>query len=397
MPWMETCLMEQRTRFVFEAQKAQLSISELCRQYGVSRKTGYKWLGRYGRDGLAGLSERSRAPLHTPHAMSEAVMASILALRKKHPTWGPKKLRARLAMLEPQTHWPAISSIGDLLAREGLVHRRRRRNRVPGVTRPFAPCRQANDLWCMDFKGWFLTGDGEKCEPFTLIDGSSRFLLRCQAVKRNDVHTVWPLLRACFYEFGLPMAIRSDNGPPFASVAAGRLSPLAVKLIKAGVLPDHIDPASPAQNGRLERLHRTLKQDTINPPARNRAAQNRRFQRFCKIYNQQRPHEALDMDVPQNRFRASLRRWSGRLRSPEYGADVIVRRVRSNGEIKWNGTLIYISCTLAGEPISLDEAEHGLWTLRFGPVLLGTINSKNLFCKPAPRKRDYRLQNKEQS
>ncbi|MBL4854362.1 MAG: transposase [Robiginitomaculum sp.] len=242
-----------------------------------------------------------------------------------------------------------------------------------------------------------VTGDGKKCEPFTLIDGASRYLLRCQAVMRTDVETVWPVLNACFYEFGLPLAIRSDNGPPFASVAAGRLSPLAVRLVKAGVLPDHIDPASPAQNGRLERLHRTLKQDTIQPAARSRTAQNRRFQHFTKVYNHQRPHEALAMNVPASHYQASVRTWSGRLRSPEYGQDVIVRRVRCNGEIKWNGQLLYISQTLAGEPISIDEQEHGIWTLRFGPVLLGTINTKNQFCKPPPRRRGGGLQNKEQS
>jgi len=397
MPWKETCAMEERFQFVLAYEVGDHAMSELCRQYEISRKTGYKWLERYRNDGISGLEDRSKAPHRCPHAIDEVVASEILKLRRIHPTWGPKKLRARLARLHRTRDWPAASTIGDLLAREGLVHRRRRRHRVPGLSEPFAACKAANDVWCMDFKGWFVTGDGARCEPFTLADAASRYLLRLQAVRSKDSHSIWPLLEAAFREFGLPGAIRSDNGPPFASVAAGRLSPLAVCLIKAGVLPDHIDPASPEQNGRLERLHRTLKEDTAMPPARSRAAQSRRFRAFQRVYNEDRPHEALNMDVPADHYQPSPRSYRGRLKSPEYEAGIEIRKVRRTGEIKWRGSTVYISQTLAGEPVGIEETDDGCWSVHFGPVHLGWLDAQSAFCKPPPRRRGDGLQKREQN
>jgi putative transposase len=228
-------------------------------------------------------------------------------------------------------------------------------------------------VWCIDFKGWFLTDDGARCEPLTLTDAYSRYLLRCQVMARTDGDHVWPIVAAAFREFGLPHTLRSDNGPPFASRGPGGLSKLSVKVIKAGVIPERIAPGKPQQNGRLERLHLTLLQDTANPPARSLRQQIDRFKVFQRLYNEERPHEALGNDTPADHFAASLRRWDGVLREPEYHADDTIRRVRSNGEIKWQGNTIYISTALVGEPIGLREDANGTWAALFGPIPLGVI------------------------
>ncbi len=387
MPWKETCIMEQRVKFVIDYEESEESVSELCRWYGISRKTGHKWLARYRGSGIDGLGDRSRAPHHCPHAMAVVIEDAVLAVKRRHPSWGPRKVRAWLMRHDAERAWPAASTIGDLFRRRGLVVARRRRHRVPPRTAPFAACGAAKDVWCADFKGWFRTGDGRRCEPFTLSDAHSRYLLRCQAVPCIDVDHVWPLIEAAFREFGLPGALRSDNGPPFASVAAGGLSRLSVKLIKAGVVPERIDPGKPQQNGRHERLHGTLKAETATPPAASLRAQARRFDAFRRVYNEERPHEALEMDVPNDHYTPSPRGYSGRLESPHYADDHEVRRVRHNGEIKWCNGYIYISQTLAGEPVGLVESGDAMWTVSFGPIVLGTIGREAKLKRPGPGSR----------
>jgi putative transposase len=244
MGWRETCAVDERMRFVVAVEVQEVAFAAVCRRFGVSRKTGYKWLARYRSEGVVGLGDRSRAPLRHPHAMTDAIGEACLAVRRRHPSWGPAKVRAWLERGAPETAWPAASSIGSLFDREGLTVRRRLRRRVPPSSAPFAACGGANDLWCIDFKGWFLTGDGTHCEPLTLSDAYSRYLLRCQAMGRNDDDHVWPVVAAAFREFGLPKALRSDNGPPFASCGAGGLSKLSVKVIKAGGGPSGLRPAS---------------------------------------------------------------------------------------------------------------------------------------------------------
>jgi putative transposase len=250
---------------------------------------------------------------------------------------------------------------------------------------PFRQCMMANDIWCMDFKGWFVTGDGKRCEPMTLSDAYSRYLLRCQALARNDGDHVWPVLDAAFREFGLPLRLRSDNGSPFASTGAGGLSQLSVKVIKAGVLPERIKPGKPQQNGRLERFHLTLQQDTASPPAKTLRAQLERLRSYQRIYNQERPHQALGNEVPAARYAASPRRFDGILREPEYCADHEVRRVRHSGEIKWQGDMVYINTALAGEPIGLIETGDGGWSVCYGPIDLGLIaHGDNRLRRPKP-------------
>jgi len=370
---METCAVEERMRFVMTVEEEEEAFAALCRRFGVSRKTGYKWLERYRAGGVADLIDRSRAPVHHPQALTEQIAERCVAVRRAHPSWGPLKVRGWLERRTPRTQWPATSTIGALFDREGLTVKRRLRRRSPPSSAPFAHCGAANDVWCTDFKGWFLTGDGGRCEPLTLSDAYSRYLLRCQAMARTDTDHVWPVLYAAFREFGLPQRLRSDNGSPFASCGAGGLSQLSVKVIKAGVVPERIAPGKPQQNGRLERLHLTLLQDTANPPARSLREQIERLRRFQRVYNDERPHQALGNDTPAEHYAVSPRRFDGVLREPSYGGDHTVRRVRHNGEIRWQGSTIYLSAALIGEPVGLIENNDGGWTVCYGPIVLGII------------------------
>jgi putative transposase len=372
MGWRETCAVDERMRFVMAVESKEEAFAAVCRRFEVSRRVGYKWLGRYEAEGVAGLLDRSRAPLNHPQATADAILERCLAVRRAHPSWGPVKVRAYLERREAGTDWPSASTIGALFDREGLTVKRRLRRRSPPSSAPFGQCKGANDVWCMDFKGWFLTGDGAHCAPFTLSDAHSRYLLRCQALCRSDEAHVWPVLDAAFREFGLPKALRSDNGPPFASTGAGGLSRLSVKVIKAGVSRERIAPGKPQQNGRLERLHLTLLKDTATPPAPSLREQLNRFKAFRRVYNEERPHAALGNDTPFDHYAASRRVWDGVLREPEYGLDHQVRRVRHNGEIKWQGQTIFISGALTGEPVGLVEGADG-WTVSFGPLVLGMI------------------------
>ena len=373
MGWMETCAVDERMRFVMAVEQWDEAFSMVCRRFGVSRKTGYKWLARYREGGVEGLRDRSRAPLHHPQAVPEAIAERCLALRRAHPTWGPVKVRGRLERRFPRTTWPAVSTIGALFDREGLTVKRRLRRRSPPSSAPFAHCGAANDVWCIDFKGWFVTGDGGRCEPLTLCDAHSRYLLRCQAMARLDTEHVWPVLDAAFREFGLPHRLRSDNGAPFASRGAGGLSRLSVKVIKAGVVPERIAPGKPQQNGRLERLHLTLLQDTASPPAESLREQLARLRSFQHLYNEERPHQALGNDTPAAHYAASPRRFDGVLRQPSYSADHEVRYVRHNGEIRWRGETIYINQALVGEPVGLIQDDDGDWIVSYGPISLGVI------------------------
>jgi putative transposase len=388
MGWMETCAVEERMRFVMAIMEREEAFAAVCRQFGVSRKTGYKWLERYLEDGFEGLLDRSRAPLHHPQAMTREIAERCLEVRRGHPTWGPVKVRAWLERRVPQTEWPAASTIGSLFDREGLTIKRRVRRRGPPSSVPFAHCGAANDVWCIDFKGWFLTGDGTHCEPLTLSDAYSRYLLRCQAMTRLDTDHVWPVLDAAFREFGLPWRLRSDNGSPFASRGAGGLSKLSVKVIKAGVVPERIAPGKPQQNGRLERLHLTLLQDTADPPARSLREQLKRLRSFQRLYNEERPHQALGNDTPAEHYAVSPRRFDGVLREPNYSADHEVRYVRHNGEIRWRGDTIYISEALIGEPVGLLENQDGSSTVCYGPITLGVIaHDGDRLRKPKRRRR----------
>jgi transposase InsO family protein len=383
MPWKETVAMKERFSFIARYRSGLFKVTQLCKEFGISRKTAYKWIGRYAAEGPTGLEDRSHAPHSTPHKTSPRIAERLVQFRRKHRTWGPRKVRFRLMDLEPQVKWPAASTIGDLYTAHNLtVPRKRKRRTPPGV--PILKCEQPNDVWTVDFKGWFRTRDGERCDPLTLQDAHSRYLLRCRALPKIDGRQVWRVFDEAFREFGLPLRMRSDNGAPFASTAAGGLSALAVKLIKAGVMPERIEPGKPQQNGRHERFHLTLQQDTASPPAGNRAAQQRAFDAFRRMYNTERPHEALHNTTPASHYVESPRIYDGYLREPEYPAHFKRRRVRSAGDIRWKGELIFISCVLYGEAVGCEEVDNDTWCLYYGPVKLGILDHRGRLVRSSP-------------
>ena len=388
MPWKETWTMEERMRFVIAARAEGAVMSRECARSGISRETGYKWLARYAAEGVEGLKDRSRAPHHHGRAHGEDLLADILALRERYG-WGAKKLRYKLGELRPAVTLPSASTIGDWLAKQGLTSKRRRRAKCPSCPQPFAATHGPNAVWTVDFKGWFRTGDGSRCDPLTLSDTWSRYLLRCQTVGRPDHGHVRPVLEEAFCEFGLPLAIRSDNGPPFASTAAGGLSALSLWWLKLGIEPQRIEPAKPQQNGRHERMHRTIKHDTAKPPASTLALQQARFDAFRRIFNEERPHEALNFQYPASLYQPSARRYPCDLSEPVYGEDCVVRRVRSNGEIKWDGELVFVSQVLVGEPVGISRSAGGEWRVRYAAVELGFIDvdQRRLNRQPHPRNR----------
>ena len=384
MPWQGVCPMELRMRLVNALLADEDSMTALCEEYGVSRKTGYKWLNRFRAQGPAGLAERSRAPHVVPWAITQAQAEAIVSLRRQHPSWGPKKLRAKLLRRAPEQHWPALSTIGDLLQRAGLSQRRKRRRRVTATLGGVPPIIAPNEVWCVDFKGWFRTGDGAACYPLTVTDAFSRYLLCCRAVA-PDHAGCRPAFERLFREYCLPQVLLSDNGPPFASLAASGLSRLSVWWIKLGIMPVRILPGKPQQNGRHERMHKTLKAETAQPPAASLVAQQRRFDQFRAQFNHERPHEALGQAVPAEVYRPSLRPYPARLEDPAYTSDFELRRVRSNGEIKWQGELIFIAQPLAGEVIGLREDDDGNAEVYFGPMPLGNIDGITLKFEPCAR------------
>jgi putative transposase len=391
MGWKEACVEEEKLRFIADRLRGDVSMTELCGRYGVSREAGYELMRRYEAEGAMCVQARSRAPHVQAGATGEELVAALLCLREQRPHWGPKKLRAYLERQEPERRWPAASTIGDLLKRHGLVRGRRRRRSPLPQTRPFETVTRPNDLWCIDFKGWFRTGDGHRCDPLTITDADSRYLLACRIVPPTH-EGVFPVTERLFKEHGLPRTIRSDNGPPFGSTGAGGLSRLAVHWLKLGIGIERIVPGKPQQNGRHERMHGTLKAETARPPAADRTAQQKRFDRFRIDFNEQRPHEALGQATPASRWQPSRRPYPARIEPPDYDANHAVRRVRQNGEIKWGGGLIFVSEVLAGEPVGLAETETGEVIVRYASVDLGLINRAGTkmrrFTAPRPGRRE---------
>jgi len=375
VPWKSASPEPEQIRFIQRWERGGETFLDLCQGFGISRKTGYKRVQRFQAWGLDGLGDLSRAPHRHPNRTERAVAERLIMARQAHPTWGPKKLVAWLKAREPWVSWPAPSTAGDLLDRAGLVQRRKRRRRTAPWSQPFASAEQANDLWCIDFKGWFRTGNGVRVNPLTVADAASRYLLVCHGLRQPRGAPVRRVLERAFQEYGLPRAIRTDNGSPFASVGLGGLSALAVWWVKLGILPERIEPGHPEQNGRLERLHRTLKAETANPPQSTWQSQQRAFQTFRSSYNQERPHEALGQQPPARQYQPSVRPYPKRVDSPEYEAGMTVRRVRTNGEIKWNGGRVYLSEALCGEPVGLMPQDDRYWTIHFGRLQIGLLDS----------------------
>jgi len=395
LPWKETKPMEERMKFITMYLADEWSISELCRYFGISRKTGYKWIERYDTVGIDGLKDRSRAPFNHPNAVSPEVEQAIVDLRRRKPKRGPKKLHTLLHSRCPEVRWPSVSTIGEIIKRHGLVVSRRRSRKSPPYEQPFAGCESPNSVWSADFKGWFTTQDGWRCDPLTISDNYSRYLIRCQLVTSLDYNAVRPLFEASFREWGLPDAIRTDNGPPFASTTVGGLSRLSIWWIKLGIMPERIVPGKPQQNGRHERMHRTMKDEAISPPKATWKQQQRAFDRFRHEYNYERPHESLDQKTPAKVHKPSARSYPLLIPEMTYPDSMTIRQVKSQGDISWKGKHIYLSETLAGEPVGLKQAREDLWDIYFGPIRLAQLDTgkKQLIHLPR-KKRITRKQNK---
>ncbi|QQS13135.1 MAG: transposase [Rhodospirillales bacterium] len=384
MPFGKTCAMEQRILMLRKHDSGVFDVSALCRRYGVSRDTFYLWLGRRSEGGEDWFKDRSHAPSRHPGATPSGQVAAVVELRRKYPHFGPKKLLALLEAGRPRTPWPAASTIGDILKRAGLVEasRRRRRPVEPGRLPPPAAL-EPNAEWSVDFKGWFRTRDGRRCDPLTVVDGATRYVLAARVMEPRHA-AVRAALERLFEECGLPEAVRSDNGPPFGSSGAGGLSRLSAWLLRLGVEPRHIRPASPQENGRHERMHREMKARAASPPMATLARQQVRFEAFRRQYNEERPHEALDQRTPASLWRPSPRLYRGPPADPWYDADHEVRRVRREGDIKWRGAGIFIAQALAGELVGVRPCEPGRHVVRFCTRDLGVIDPARGFLRFAP-------------
>jgi transposase InsO family protein len=360
-------------------------MAELCRAYQISRQTGYECVERFQQEGWKGLAEHSRAPQQHPNQTPANLEKKILELRYAYPRWGARKLRGHLVEDHPDIAWPAASTIGQLLHREGLAVPRKQRRRAPPYTQPFQSVQQPNDLWCADFKGWFRSRDGERIDPLTMTDACSRYLLRCQAVDAANFEQVQGVYTAAFREYGMPMTIRTDNGAPFASRAIAGLSRLSVWLLKLGIMPERIQAGHPEQNGRHERMHRTLKAETAQPPEANRRAQQRRFDEFRREYNEVRPHEALGQKTPSSKYYVSPRVFPERVPEPEYPG-MKVRRVQQHGEFYWKHQSVFLTETLYGESIGLEAIDDRYWLVHFAALPIACFDGHELKAYPLPKK-----------
>ena len=376
MPWRELEPMEQRLELIREYESGLVTMSELVARYGVSRKTAYKWLERYDRGGIRGLADRSRRPHQSPRAMPPDVVEAVVALRRRHPRWGPKKLLRVLRRRHPAVIWPQRSTVCAWLQAHGLVTPRRRPSPLSAAARtPLQPATAPNDLWTTDFKGEFRTGDGLYCYPLTLRDAFSRFVLRCDALTGRTAVSTRRRFERAFADYGLPARIRSDNGAPFASPGLGGLSQLSVWWMRLGIIPERIAPGHPEQNGSHEQFHGVLKAHTTRPPAATASAQQRRFVAFCAEYNHERPHEALHDDTPAEHYQPSSRALPRRLPPLEYPGHAEVRRVDQNGYVSWRRPL-FVATALADHPVAFEEIDDGLWTVTFASVVLGRFDER---------------------
>ncbi|MGH6992551.1 MAG: integrase core domain-containing protein [Caulobacteraceae bacterium] len=366
--------MDQRVAFIGDCLSGSWTMSELCERYEISRKTGYKWLERYRLEGAAGLAERSKAPLAHGRSTPEPLVEAIVGLRRERPSWGPRKIIAKLRAGQPGAPWPVASTAGEILKRAGLVSGRRLRRRGPPRLYELTAPQYANHVWAVDHKGWVRLLDGSRAEPLTMTDGFSRYLISLTATASTAHAEARPLFEQAFEEHGLPEVIRSDNGAPFASTGVSGLTALSAWWIKLGIRHEKIDPGHPQQNGRHERFHLTLL-EAMRPAEPNRTAQERRFAAFAHDYNHERPHEALGQRAPASLYQPSPRPMPTHPPEPDYPAEAAVRRVRSNGEIKWRGELIHVCSALGGEAVAVEETDDGQWRVRYFATPLGIIDT----------------------
>jgi transposase InsO family protein len=390
MSWKTTNSKQEREAFITDFGSGDYGVSDLARRYGVSRKTAYKWIERYEAEGWSGLEERSRAPQNHPTAVSEEMEAMVLTLKARWPKWGAPKLLVKLRAQVGAEACPSESSLSRILQRHGLVRPQgRRRARAQGTA--LQEFTGSNAIWCADFKGWFKTRDGTVCTPLTITDGFSRYLLRCQGLSEGTGGVVVkPIFETVMREYGMPEAIRTDNGTPFASVGLGGLTDLSIWWLRLGIRLERSRPGCPQDNGRHERMHRTLKAETAQPPQANIGAQQRVFDAFRREYNEERPHEALGGLTPSQIYAPSPRDLPERLPEIVYAAHWETRQVRLSGQIKWKGQDVQVTKALAGERIGLEPVTDGVWMAHFATHALGIFDERRGRIEPLRRDRSQR-------
>lgn len=376
MPWKKTDQMNERVKFIAKYLEGDRSFSELCDRFKISRKTGYKWVNRYDNGGVKALLDKSKRPLNHPQAVDAAMVEKIVRARKRHPRWGPKKLVVVIKRAEPKLILPSVSTVGEILKRNNLIKPRGRRRYSSPYKNDLRTFDEPNAIWAADFKGHFPVG-GKRCYPLTITDGFSRYIIRCKLLPRPLHAPVQKAFEQAFREFGMPTAIRTDNGAPFSTLAPGGLSRLSVWWIKLGIIPERIKPGRPDQNGRHERMHAVLKAETAKPPKTSFRAQQNAFDKFRLEYNTVRPHEALKMDVPKNLFTLSLREFPNRLPDIEYPSHFRVEKAYPNGVVSLGSTQWYISGCLKDEFIGLEEIDDDIYKVYFGSVALGILDGQN--------------------
>ena len=382
MPWIEVNPMDQKILFVADWLRGVSSVSDLCDVYNISRKTGYKWLKRYDQSGINGLHEASRKPHQSPQQTPYPIRQAILDLRTcGGMILGPKKIQALLKKRFPNERPPSKTTIYNILHAEGVVPKRRRKQRVAPFPKPFAPDEGVNDVWSADFKGQFRLKNGKYCYPLTVMDHHSRYLLCCRGMAGPRFKETQAAFKWLFKKYGLPQRIRTDNGVPFASKAVGGLSRLSIWWITLGILPERIDPGKPQQNGRHERMHRTLKQAAICPPKQSFRSQQKQLDLFRESYNCVRPHEALDQQLPDSCYQPSERTYTARPEALVYPEYLVVRRVQSNGTLSIRGNMVYVTHLLKGYEVGLNEIEQGVWDVYFRPIRLGRFDEREVLHK----------------
>jgi transposase InsO family protein len=372
MPWRRTEPMDERVHFISDYLKGKYDVSTLCEAYGISRKTGYKWIKRYNESGVDGLQEHSRRPHNSPYKTPLRIKKEIIRLRKQYG-WGPKKLLKIIATNHPGWDLPGKSTVCDLLKKEGFIKKRRARRKIPPMQLPFGPANEPNSVWSADFKGQFRINNGTYCYPLTITDSYSRYLIECRALTGTGHNGVKAAFRSVFEKYGIPQRIRTDNGVPFASISASGLSELSLWWIRLGIYPERIDAGKPYQNGRHERMHRDLKDKTVKPPAASMKAQQERFDNFQKEYNEVRPHESLDFETPYSLYTLSNRHMPKKLVAFQYPEHYEVRPVQHNGMIYWRNGYVYTGYLLKGQYMGLEEIDDGIWGVYLGGFLLGRL------------------------
>ncbi|OGQ46492.1 MAG: hypothetical protein A3I05_00740 [Deltaproteobacteria bacterium RIFCSPLOWO2_02_FULL_44_10] len=377
MPWKESNIMSERMCFVSRLIAGE-RMTDLCREYGISRKTGYKFWGRYKMFGPNGLCDESRAPITIPHRTSAELQKWIIEWKEKHPTWGAKKIKVELERSQKGLCIPSFQTVHNILLKAGHVKRRKQRRRVPGYAGKLKPSVYPNEIWGADFKGEFLLGNQKYCYPLTISDHYSRYLLCCDGLETTRHRGVRGGFQRVFEEYGLPERIRVDNGSPFASKGIGGYSKLSVWWMRLGVNVERIEPGHPEQNGRHERFHLTLKQETTRPSKGNFLQQQERFDRFQEEYNNERPHEALDMKRPAEVYQKSKKSFPSDLQPLHYPLHDLQRKVSTQGMITsfGRGSAVHIGAAFSGENIGLREVEPGRWLVTFMHLDLGYVDQK---------------------